>query len=75
MNKSKDPKRNKPSDKGRDHDPETRDDSAVQPGIQTVSKSDYDKANQQLTDTALGNLSVKKDKNADKRFDEVDKEE
>lgn len=74
MKNKKDPNRNMPSEEGRNHDPEKRDQSAIQPGVQTISDSDYDTANQQLTDTALGNLSVKKDKNADRRFDETENE-
>ena len=71
MKNTNDPHRNKTSDKGSNKDPETRDDSAIQPGVQTISDSDHDQDNEQLTDTAKGDLSQAKDKNAQPRFDEI----
>ena len=74
MNKTHNQTRNKPAEEGQNNDPGVRDDSAIQPGVQTITGSDYDKENEQLTDTAQGDYSERKDKNADPRFDE-DKEE
>lgn len=74
MEKSKEPLRNQPAKEGKRHDPEVRDDYAVQPGVQTVSGSPYDKDNQQLSETAKDDFreDVKKDPNADQRFDEIE---
>ena len=69
-----DPRRNKPAAEGRDNDPNLRDESAVQPGINTVSSSDYDDDNEELTETAAGDFR-EEDKNEakpDPSFDEVD---
>jgi len=67
-----DPHRNEPAEKGGKNDPNVRDESAAQPGISTVSNSDYDDDNQQLTETAKDDFRTTdhKDPNADKRFDE-----
>lgn len=75
MNKETDPKRNEPAEKGKKKDPDVRDDSAIEPGVQTVSKSDYDEANQKLTKTASDNFDEDLDNNgADAAFDDMDKE-
>lgn len=69
---SKEPRRNTPSEKGRNNDPQVRDESAAQPGISTVSGSDNDDANQELTETAKDDFSNdRKDTGADRKFDEV----
>ena len=34
------------------HEPERKDDSSIQPGVQTVSNNENDPSNQQLTETA-----------------------
>ena len=67
-----DPHRNEPTEKGRKNDPNLRDESAAQPGISTVSNSNYDDDNQQLTETAKDYFRTKSDNdpNADKRYDE-----
>lgn len=67
-----DPHRNEPAEKGRNNDPNVRDESAAQPGINTVSSSDYDDDNQQLTETAKDDFRTRdhKDPDADKRYDE-----
>lgn len=67
-----DPHRNEPTEKGRKNDPDLRDESAAQPGISTVSNSDYDDDNQQLTETAKDDFRTgsRKDQNADKTYDE-----
>jgi hypothetical protein len=70
MEKKKETVRNRPTEEGRNNDPMTRDDSAIQPGVQTISSSEYDEENQELTDTALGNVSKEKDENAQPRYDE-----
>ena len=71
MDKSK-TDRNEAADKGQNHDPALRDDSAIQPGVQTISNGNKDEANEQLTRT---NSEIKdSDKNADPRFDEVDRD-
>ena len=65
--------RNIPSEEGRKNDPNIRDESALQPGVQTISSSDYDDANQHLTKTASDNFDPDTSfgKNADKKFDEI----
>ena len=69
----KDPRRNQPSEEGQNNDPEVRDYQAIQPGTQTISTSDTDDANQQLTETAKDNFrETGKDPDADKRFDEIE---
>jgi hypothetical protein len=77
MINNKDEKRNVPADEGKNNDPNKRDDSAIQPGVSTVSKSDYDDDNQNPTKTASDNFreDVDDDNNADTRFDEVNKDE
>jgi hypothetical protein len=72
MNQIKDVERNRPAEKGRDNDPHIRDESAEQPGVNTMSGSDTDDANEKLTKTAGDNFREKAagDEHADKRFDE-----
>lgn len=68
MDKSFNTERNEAADKGKNNDPALRDDSAIQPGVQTISGGERGDA--QLTRT---NSEIKDgDKNADPRFDEVD---
>lgn len=71
-----DPKRQVPTEEGSNNDPNLRDESAPQPGIETISNSDYDDDNQELTRTAVDDFrtDVDRDPNADKTFDEVDEE-
>ena len=67
------PGRNQPTEKGKDNDPNLRDESAAQPGISTVSNSKYDKDNDKLTETAADDFREKEDDaHADPSFDEVD---
>jgi hypothetical protein len=68
------PGRNRPAQEGKDKDPNVRDESAIQPGTQTISSSDTDKVNQELTKTAADNFRTADpaDPNADPRFDETD---
>jgi hypothetical protein len=65
--------RNIPSEDGRRNDPDLRDESAIQPGVQTISSAPNDDANQHLTKTATGHFDEDTEfgKNADKAFDEV----
>jgi hypothetical protein len=69
-----DPRRNKPTEEGRDNDPNLRDETAIQPGVSTVSNSEYDDSNEELSKTAADDFREKDDfdPNADPSFDEVD---
>lgn len=71
-----DPKRNEPAEKGRNDDPNLRDESAAQPGINTVSSSNYDDDNEKLTKTAADSFRTEADHhpNADQTYDEADEE-
>ena len=70
------PDRNRPVDKGRNNDPYTRDDSAQQPGVNTMSDSGTDEEfNEQLSRTASDNFRENNfGKNADPAFDEIGKD-
>lgn len=71
-NRNDDIKHNRPADGGRRNDPHTRDESAIQPGTNTISSSETDEVNQHLTRTASDNFrSEPRDPKADTRFDEV----
>jgi len=74
MKQITDPKRNKPADEGRDNDSNLRDESAIQPGVSTISSSDTDDDNQNLTETAKDDFRTEPNKNdnADRAFDDVD---
>ncbi len=72
MSNSKEESRNLAADRGKNDDPALRDDSAIQPGVQTVSTGKKDGANEQLTRTHSDNTEG--NKNADPRFDDVDKD-
>ncbi len=69
-------KRNQPADEGRRNDPNIREESAQQPGVNTYSSSNTDDDNEHLTKTASDNFDTDSDfgKNADPKFDEVDRE-
>lgn len=75
MEQKQQPERNRPADKGRNHDPHVRDEDARQPGKSTTSSSDTDSANQDLTETAAG--SFREDSGAmdgrDPNLDEIDR--
>ena len=69
-------KRNRPSNEGRRNDPDMRDESAIQPGVQTISPSSTDEANQNVTRSAMDGPELtdfNTDANADPTFDEVDR--
>ena len=72
--KPKDLNRNKPTEEGKNNDPNLREESAAQPGINTVSNSDYDEDNEELTETAADDFRDEDDSDAhaDPSFDEVD---
>lgn len=77
MDKKDEMGRNRPTEEGRRNDPDIRDDSAIQPGVQTVSDSKYDDDNQSITSSAMGSSTISEadtDNNADPTFDEVDRE-
>lgn len=73
---NKELRRNEPAEKGQNKDSNLRDESALQPGISTVSNSNYDEHNEELTKTAADNFRGENnlDENADPTFDEVDNE-
>lgn len=76
-NNANDPIRNRPSDEGRDNDPNIRDESAAQPGVSTMSSSDTDGANQEVSESVSDyeDTSDFDDEDADLTFDEVDEDE
>lgn len=66
--------RNRPSDKGSRKDPNIRDESAIQPGVSTISKSTSDDTNEDVTHSGMDNLGANvPDDHADPAFDEIDK--
>lgn len=74
MDKEKDFERNRPSREGRDNDPNIRDESAYQPGIQTNSPSCTDDANESVTRSALDGperVQFDTDDNSDPTFDTI----
>lgn len=70
------PDRNRPADQGRNNDPFTRDDSAQQPGVNTMSNSENDEQfNESVTRTASDNFRENKfGADADPAFDEIGKD-
>jgi hypothetical protein len=72
MTGNTDPRRTRPADEGKDNDPNIRDESALQPGVNTISSSENDDVNQHLTRTASDDFreDSEGDEKADKRFDE-----
>lgn len=68
------PSRNRPADEGRNNDTNLRDDSAAQPGVSTVSSSDTDDENEDLTDTAADDFTEDdlEDEQADDDLDDDD---
>lgn len=77
MNQDKDLfNRNRPSDKGESNDPNTREESAQQPGASTYSSNDKENVNQELTRTAENDFSGDDfGADADAKFDEVNRED
>jgi hypothetical protein len=73
-----DPGRNRPSDEGTSNDPNLRDESAAQPGINTVSSSDTDYLNEERTSVASDvetEVSDFDDEEADYDLDDEDVDE
>ncbi|HEX2536336.1 MAG TPA: hypothetical protein VHK69_21490 [Chitinophagaceae bacterium] len=68
-----DPIRNRPSDEGRRNDPHIRDESAQQPGVNTMSSSDTDDLNNQVTKTSGpdGDLGGNFGNDADPAYDDI----
>lgn len=68
----KEPRRNVPAEQGSNNDPNLRDESAAPPGVNTVSNSDYDEANEELTETAADGFRTETDEDpqADRSFDQ-----
>lgn len=64
-------KRNMPSDKGAQDDPQVRDESATQPGSSTISSSKSDEANQRITKTAADGFKSAHGEDADASFDDI----
>jgi hypothetical protein len=75
MDQDKDVKRNRPAEDGRRNDPDLRDESAIQPGVQTISSSETDDHNANITKTSADNFRPEEesDKFADPDFDDVDR--
>jgi hypothetical protein len=81
MNKKEnDPGRNRPSDVGKNNDPNLRDESAHQPGVSTMSSSDTDYLNEETSESVSNDPGVWNNQNtsdfnddlkADPAFDEV----
>jgi hypothetical protein len=72
MNNTTDPKRNRPAEKGRNNDPNLRDEDARQQNLNTISSNDDADTDQHLTRTTSDSFREDEpgDKKADKRFDE-----
>ena len=67
-----DTKRNQPADEGRRNDPNVRDETAIQPGTNTISSSKTDDANQHVTRSGMENQQASAEQdNADPTFDEI----
>ena len=65
-------KRNQPSEEGRRNDPHVRDETAIQPGVSTISQSGTEDANEDVTLSGMEGQQAKADKdNADPTFDEI----
>lgn len=63
--------RNRPADKGRDNDPALRDYTGQQPGMNTISSSDTDAHNENLSETAKDGFNEDRpDERADKNLDD-----
>lgn len=76
MNEDKDITRNRPSDEGRRNDPDMRDETATQPGVQTISPSSGDEANQAVTGSAMQGSETTQfdtDDRADPTLDDIDR--
>jgi hypothetical protein len=65
-------RRNEPAEEGKRNDPNVRDETAIQPGVSTISQSKTDDANQKVTRSGMENQQARPEKdNADPAFDEI----
>jgi hypothetical protein len=73
MQSKNNPERNRPADVGTRNDPDLKDQSAAQPGVNTMSSSEYDDDNQNLTKTAAENFTPNSDidEKADPDLDDI----
>lgn len=69
-NDRNDIERDRPTEEGRRNDPNLRDETGTQPGVNTISSSKYDDDNQRTTDTAADGFKTPFGKDADKTYDE-----
>ena len=70
MKENTDPERNRPAEKGEGNDPNLRDSSAAQPGVNTLSSSPSDSANEEVTKTNSGSFGDTTDEDfADEDFE------
>ena len=78
MDKNDNIARNRPTEEGRRNDPAVRDDSAIQPGVQTNSDSKYDDDNQSVTSSSMSDGTLSEfdtDTKADPAFDAIDRDD
>ncbi|RYD90959.1 MAG: hypothetical protein EOP50_15085 [Sphingobacteriales bacterium] len=68
--KREDIERDRPTDEGRRNDPNIRDETGTQPGVNTMSSSKYDNDNQHSTKTAGDGYKTPFGEDADKTFDD-----
>ena len=67
-----DPRRNRPAEEGTNNDPNVRDYTGQQPGVSTMSSSDTDEGNNDLSETAADNFREEDfGSNADPSFNEI----
>ncbi|MCW3074787.1 MAG: hypothetical protein JWP69_1856 [Flaviaesturariibacter sp.] len=69
--KKEDIRRNTPSEKGHDNDTYIRDESAIQPGTNTISSSSTDDENQRTTKTGADGFKTPFGDDADPAFDDI----
>jgi hypothetical protein len=72
MDEQQDRERAQPVDKGRRNDPNLRDETASQPGVNSISNSNYDDDNQRTTKTAADWFKTPFGKDADPAYDDID---
>jgi hypothetical protein len=67
--------RNRPADKGRNNDPQVRDYTGQQPGVSTISSSNSDEHNQDLSETAKDGFNEERpDPRSDRNLDDADED-
>ncbi|HZF65292.1 MAG TPA: hypothetical protein VEZ55_12430 [Chitinophagaceae bacterium] len=70
-----DPQRNRPADDGRNNDPNLRDESAAQPGVNTMSGSNTDHFNTETTESVSDYEGTSDFETADLAFDDDPEDE